>query len=74
MLGSKRYRDERFVATIQEKQGIQNPFVVWSEPLLMVLVKVLETIHWSRLEPLFKLMARNPRVATRGFREFMVLG
>ena len=35
---SKHYRDERLVATIHEKQGIQNPFVIWSEPLPMVLV------------------------------------
>ena len=72
-LESKRYRDERFVATVQEKQGIQNPFVVWSDALLMVLIKVLETIHWSRLEPLFQQMARNPREATRGFPDLIVL-
>ena len=40
----------------------------------MVLVKVLETIHWSRLEPLFQLMARNPREATRGFPDLTVWG
>ena len=73
-LGSKRYRDERLVATIQEKQGIQNPFVVWSEALLMVLIEVLGTIDWSRLEPLFQLMARNPREATRGFPDLIVMG
>ena len=73
-LGSKRYRDERLVTTIHEKQGIQNPFVVWSEALLMILIKALETIHWSRLEPLFQLMARNPREATRGFPDLIVLG
>ena len=39
----------------------------------MVVSKVLETIHWSRLEPLFQLMARNPREATRGFPDLIVL-
>ena len=39
----------------------------------MVLVKVLETIHWSRLEPLFQLMARNPRGDPR-FPDLIVLG
>ena len=73
-LRSKRYRDELLVATIHKKQGIQNPFVVWSEALIMVLIKVLETIDWSCLEPLFQLMARNPREATRGFPDLIVLG
>ena len=37
-LESKRYRDERLVATIHEKQGIQT-LCHLAEPLLMVLVK-----------------------------------
>ena len=73
-LASKCYRDELLVATFHEKQGVQNPFVVWSEELLTILIEVLATIDWSRLEPIFQMMAHNPREATRGFPDLLVLG
>jgi hypothetical protein len=66
-------RLEVFRRTYQAKAGIQNPFVVWSAIDLPLCEQILNRLAWPALRSLFESMAKNPRQATKGFPDLVVI-
>jgi len=66
-------RLELFRQTYQGKAGIQNPFVVWPVIDLLLCEHILKRLAWPALRSIFESMARNPKQATKGFPDLVVI-